>query len=523
MSDLYSDNDPEYRATRVKSGIPPPSIRDRPRNHRQGGDLSRFNPAMQRNQHHQQQQKYSPYGQQGRDDRRHHQEHDNPRFSHQQRYPDQRHPEQQQQQQHRYPEHQQQRQPYPDHHQQSSPQQQQQMRPSAPPAPKPKPLELRTSTDFLKCEKRLSLEDLANTIECTACTSETDYDFLSSKALVEKVNRLRENMRHVPYEQRSEARSKSNPFEKVGNAIFMNRAATKLAALDATFGLATTHSQEFTFADICGGPGGFSEYLLWRVHSWGESAHGFGITLKASNEVNWHTEKFRPDIPRHSLTEINGADGTGDLYKIDNIKQFEATILKETRDKGVDLAVADGGFDFTGNEAHQELSAQRLLLCEIVTMLTCLKRGGHFVCKFFDILSESTAGLVWLLYQLFDEICITKPLSSRPANAERYIVCKGLVHEKPTQLVQLLMKAIDTSTTAINIVARQYLEKDEDFIDYVKMRNIRFAMKQTEALEQMDQFIKNPQLAPLYDQEQVKRHCLNEWRLPLQDSQQHYF
>ncbi|CAO0794343.1 unnamed protein product [Mucor circinelloides] len=478
---------------------------------------------MQRNQHHQQQQRYSPYGQQGRDDRRHHQEHDNPRFSHQQRYPDQRHPEQQQQQQHRYPEHQQQRQPYPDHHQQPSPQQQQQMRPSAPPAPKPKPLELRTSTDFLKCEKRLSLEDLANTIECTACTSETDYDFLSSKALVEKVNRLRENMRHVPYEQRSEARSKSNPFEKVGNAIFMNRAATKLAALDATFGLATTHSQEFTFADICGGPGGFSEYLLWRVHSWGESAHGFGITLKASNEVNWHTEKFRPDIPRHSLTEINGADGTGDLYKIDNIKQFEATILKETRDKGVDLAVADGGFDFTGNEAHQELSAQRLLLCEIVTMLTCLKRGGHFVCKFFDILSESTAGLVWLLYQLFDEICITKPLSSRPANAERYIVCKGLVHEKPTQLVQLLIKAIDTSTTAINIVARQYLEKDEDFIDYVKMRNIRFAMKQTEALEQMDQFIKNPQLAPLYDQEQVKRHCLNEWRLPLQDSQQHYF
>lgn len=303
-----------------------------------------------------------------------------------------------------------------------------------------------------------------------------------------------ENIRHVPYEQRSEARSKSNPFERVGNAIFMNRAATKLAALDATFGLAVTNNgqQEFTFADICGGPGGFSEYLLWRVHSWGESAHGFGITLKGSEEMNWHTEKFRPDIPRHSLTQIDGADGTGDLYKLDNIKQFETTVLKETRDKGVDLAVADGGFDFSGNEAQQELSAQRLLLCEIVTILTCLKQGGHFVCKFFDILSESTAGLVWLLYQLFDEVCITKPLSSRPANAERYIICKGLVHEKPTQLVQLLMKAIDTNTTAINIVSRQYLEKDEDFIDYVKMRNIRFAMKQTEALEQMDQFIKNP-------------------------------
>lgn len=39
----------------------------------------------------------------------------------------------------------------------------------------------------------------------------------------------------------------------------MNRAATKLAALDATFGLTVTqNNKEFTFADICGGPGGFS-------------------------------------------------------------------------------------------------------------------------------------------------------------------------------------------------------------------------------------------------------------------------
>ncbi|CEP07356.1 hypothetical protein [Parasitella parasitica] len=509
MCDLYSDNDPEYRSTQVRSGIPPPSVRDR---HHRGNDLSRLNPAMQRSQHSHQHQRHSPY-EQTRDSRRyqnHHQEHDSQRYQ-QHRYPgpQQHYPEQKQ--------HHEQQQRYASHPQHHEPQQQ-------PPAPKPKPLELRTSTDFLKCEKRLSLADLVDTIECSACTAEPDYDFLSSKALVDKVNQLRENIRNIPYELRTEARSKSNPFERVGNAIFMNRAATKLAALDATFGLAATNNgqQEFTFADICGGPGGFSEYLLWRVHSWGASAHGYGITLKGSDEVKWHTDKFRADIPRHSLTQIDGADGTGDIYKPDNIRQFEATVLKETRAKGVDLAVADGGFDFSGNEAQQELSAQRLLLCEVVTMLTCLKQGGHFVCKFFDILSESTAGLVWLLYQLFDEICITKPLSSRPANAERYIVCKGLIHERPLQLVEVLIKAIGANTTAIRVVSRQSLEKDEDFIDYVKMRNIRFAMKQTEALEQMGQFIKNPQLAPLYDQEQVKRHCLNEWRLPLHDAQ-HYF
>ena len=35
------------------------------------------------------------------------------------------------------------------------------------------------------------------------------------------------------------------------------------------------------FADICAGPGGFSEYVLWRK---GCDAKGFGFTLKGPND-----------------------------------------------------------------------------------------------------------------------------------------------------------------------------------------------------------------------------------------------
>ena len=35
------------------------------------------------------------------------------------------------------------------------------------------------------------------------------------------------------------------------------------------------------FADVCAGPGGFSEYVLWRTK--GESK-GFGLTLKGNND-----------------------------------------------------------------------------------------------------------------------------------------------------------------------------------------------------------------------------------------------
>lgn len=279
----------------------------------------------------------------------------------------------------------------------------------------------------------------------------------------------------------------------------MNRAATKLAALDATFGLTagTEQNKEFQFADLCGGPGGFSEYLLWRIHSWGGSAHGYGITLKSStaDEVNWHTEKFRSDIPRHSLTQIDGVDGSGDLYKEENIRQFEEIVQQETKQQGVDLVVADGGFDFSGIEEQQAALAQRLLLCELITMFASLKSGGHFVCKFFDILDEFTGDLVWLLYQSFDEICITKPLSSRPANSERYVVCKGLVYSHSEQLIKALLnisKSMENDNSPKRFIPKHILEKDEEFIDYVKMRNMKFAMKQTEALEQLDNYIKNP-------------------------------
>ena len=35
------------------------------------------------------------------------------------------------------------------------------------------------------------------------------------------------------------------------------------------------------FADVCAGPGGFSEYILWR-RRW--EAKGFGFTLKGSHD-----------------------------------------------------------------------------------------------------------------------------------------------------------------------------------------------------------------------------------------------
>lgn len=72
------------------------------------------------------------------------------------------------------------------------------------------------------------------------------------------------------------ARTRSNPYETIGSVIFLNRAAVKMANIDAVFDFMFTNPKKpsgepavdkkdlLYFADVCAGPGGFSEYVLYR-------------------------------------------------------------------------------------------------------------------------------------------------------------------------------------------------------------------------------------------------------------------
>ena len=42
------------------------------------------------------------------------------------------------------------------------------------------------------------------------------------------------------------------------------------------------------------------------------------------------------------------------------------------------------------------------------------------MCKLFDIFTPFSVGLVYLMYRAFQRISIYKPVTSRPANSERY-------------------------------------------------------------------------------------------------------
>ena len=95
------------------------------------------------------------------------------------------------------------------------------------------------------------------------------------------------------------------------------------------------------FCDVCAGPGGFSEYVLWRK-KW--ASKGFGFTLKGDNDFK--ISDFLAGAPEYFEAHygINGVNGDGDVTKSQNLKEFQKFVVSSTNHTGVHFMMADGVF-----------------------------------------------------------------------------------------------------------------------------------------------------------------------------------
>lgn len=241
-------------------------------------------------------------------------------------------------------------------------------------------------------------------------------------------------------------RKEANPFELQGTSIFINRAAIKLANIDAIYGLTPNFSYNYvdrhhygdnlpnvptgkwSFADVAGGPGSFSQYLLFRM----PSAVGYGITLSDPKDpsLGWDpsvakhfsvvsSETTPQSIVANQLNVIVGDDGTGDLLK--HASYFGKRVL-DLNGEGVDLLVADGAIGGNEENPKQEIDNAGLIISELITVLLTVKYGGKFVCKIFEAETKLTAQLIYFMSLFFEFVDICKPMASRPANSERYLI-----------------------------------------------------------------------------------------------------
>ena len=66
--------------------------------------------------------------------------------------------------------------------------------------------------------------------------------------------------------------------------------------------------------------------------------------------------------------------------------------------------------------------SHQLILAELLTAIKSQKQNGSLICKIFDSYSLITIQLLYFISCLYKEVYLVKPLTSRPANSEKYIV-----------------------------------------------------------------------------------------------------
>ena len=215
--------------------------------------------------------------------------------------------------------------------------------------------------------------------------------------------------------------NKKYKYDSVSKYEPLSRAYFKLFEILVDFDL-INNPTILKIGSIAEGPGGFIEATVnyrKRITKTKDTINA--ITLYSSNKdiPGWNKSKnFLKKNPNVNVSY--GKDKTGDLYNVDNIKSYASLFNNDA-----DFVTADGGFDFSYNFNKQEQLSYRILFCEIVTALSIQKIGGCFVCKFFDIYTNITQSLIYLLFTFYTNVYITKPNTSRAANSEKYIICRG--------------------------------------------------------------------------------------------------
>ncbi|KAI6205570.1 hypothetical protein M3Y94_00807300 [Aphelenchoides besseyi] len=329
-------------------------------------------------------------------------------------------------------------------------------------------------------------------------------------------------------------------------AIFQNRAAMKTANLDRVLDwrlsresdedkrkqknplakhderVNTSRDDEmFYFADVCAGPGGFSEYMIWRKGFY--NVKGFGFTLRGNDDFKLRF--FRAGSAAFFETYY-GVHNDGDVTKPENLEGLREFVNKRTSGRGCHLVMCDGGFSVQGKEEIQEILSNQIYLCQFIVGLSLCRvsdgtegSGGNFLCKLFDVFTPFSAGLCYLMYLAFDRITLHKPHTSRPANSERYIFCENLtpfgadVIRKYFVQINNKMDALKKTKDVVEVYPVDKIKNDVEFYDYFSRHIKSFADRQIIYLDKYRQFTRNK---GIFDQDQMdlREKCLEYWEVP---------
>ena len=244
---------------------------------------------------------------------------------------------------------------------------------------------------------------------------------------------------HTPIPYKKKCISKYKP---------LSRSYFKMLEISQSFGLHIHYNPINTF-HLAEGPGGFIEAIC-KLRNNKEDRYT-GITILDDNDNNipsWKKSEHFLNENKNVFIET-GLDKTGDILKIEN---FDYCVNKYG--SSMDLITGDGGFDFSTNFNNQEQDMTKLLFAQVCFAVCMQKREGSFVLKIFDSFLSSTVDIMYILCSFYKKVYITKPQTSRYANSEKYIVCKGFIFDNNLKFYKYIRNAFLQMTSTPEYIIR---------------------------------------------------------------------
>jgi len=226
------------------------------------------------------------------------------------------------------------------------------------------------------------------------------------------------------------------------------------------------------------------------------------------------------NLPSYNKCVINknvcvtyGKNNTGDINNLDNIHYVSHLV----GDDGCYLVTADGGFDEGTDFNNKEQLHYYLILNEIYANICLQKINGIFILKVFDIFTDTSIHLLYLLNLIYKEIYVYKPKTSRPTNSEKYIICKHLMLQDKTHVLNILKQLSEKFKIQKKYMSFTLFDSiSQRFIDNIKHMNITLLNVQCDFLKRAielcedETFIKNYDAA-LEVSLDMRRQVFKKW------------
>jgi 23S rRNA U2552 (ribose-2'-O)-methylase RlmE/FtsJ len=253
----------------------------------------------------------------------------------------------------------------------------------------------------------------------------------------------------------------------------LSRAFFKMIEIVDTFSFLTEKTKIKSF-HLAEGPGGFIEAFNYIRHNKEDLYYGMTLLSDDINIPSWKRASQLLNNNPNIIIEY-GASKTGDLFLKENL-----TYCYKKYSNSMDYITGDGGFDFSNDFNNQEDISFKLILSQIFFALIMQKTGGNFILKMFDIFKYKTLEVIYLLCNMYENVYIFKPNTSRIANSEKYIICINYKNNNK-KIITNIIENFDLIINNIDIISSLFsIPLNKHFLTKVQEINAIYGEQQLE-------------------------------------------